>query len=237
MVEAGILATASGLDPREISFQIERGEPCPGLNTMRIDFIRYRETQRQVLIGAMIPLPLVPGQQATISLPIEKLVVEPGPFPILMMNEKLGVMAPVGEAVASNGVITLTISGSSRPTGWDGNIELIQPEMSTAACERGEIGYQGVGELLVSLVWARSTLGTFRVCCVLCNTAPPSTSGELPADENGRSDILWTIDSGEIFDGATVTDGLASYYRESNPFDCGSRNVTPAYERRCPESG
>lgn len=226
VAEAGIYTVAAGLEQQTVEFTITSDESCPGLDAIAIDYVRYREVQQELFINGLIPLPLVPGQQATISYPTDKLVAEPGPFPILMLNEELGVVAPVGEAVASNGLITITISGSSQQTGWDGRLDLSLPATLTAACEPGEVGYQEVGELL--FVTDQGAEFTSYVPGVLCNAAPPTKTGELLEDENGRSYILWTIDSGDAFEGAMVSDTLASYYEVPSPLDCDSLTFTPA---------
>src|SRR5699024_9364741 len=126
----------------------------------------------------------------------------------------------IATAVATDGLITITFpdveygvgDSSWTATGWMG------ATLEPVVCDVAESGETVETSQLYVVANPGVTFRSHFVNEALCDGGPASKTGELSAD---GSEIIWTIDSGDLINGGSIREGMLS----TTMFDCESIDV------------
>ncbi len=199
-----------------------RGEECPAAEHPAVDNVEFLAEMDAIMIDLYIPnIEAAAGFTATITFPQDKLNIPNGSTADFYFNDPQELYPPlIATAVANDGLITITFLDAEYEVGDDSRIATgwmhatLEPVVCDIA-EPGEIVDTG------QLYFVANPGGTFRSYFVneaLCDGASTSKTGELSAD---GSEIIWTIDSGDLINGGSIREGMLS----TTMFDCESIDV------------
>lgn len=207
------------------SQRIEDDEWCEGTGLPDVDWMNFDPFVQQFSLDLYIESSPPAGHEITITYPADQVIFSPGTTSFYLYNYTTGEETLVATGSASDGVLTITFLefGIDEGDEWDswayGNFHAT---LNDAVCvPSGELYY----EELDDIVFTASTglVETTWIEGRLCNAAAPTKSGAWSADGER---IVWTIDTGDLIDGARIQDigGPGDY-----TFDCSTLVVVPAY--------
>lgn len=186
---------------------VTAAEECPGITAPTISWMDYDADTGDLEIEVLFSGPNAAGEQVTLTYPVDKMVVSPGPVTVTRYSYELDRQVPVGTATASNGLITISFFDTGLgDVDWTDYTELsMEAWLISGTCsDSGERQIIDVGDLTFVSNTGEEFVENVEV--MLCNAAPMTKTGVFGTNVFGDPIITWTIDTGDVIGGAYIWD-------------------------------
>lgn len=199
------------------------GEPCPGTGIPRVMQPSYSFGGQSLFWNLELPDVFAPNAVVTITYQPDRLVISPQSIPVYARYRVGFDSVQIGTMTVANGVITITFNEASTSGTWERYINLFLPASLVFSCDPDQVTAD-----IDEMTFEADPGGIFvqRGTTVLCNAASPTKSGAWSTDEEGNDIIVWTIDSGDLFDGGSIVENpRLDTGEQAFAFDCDSLQV------------